>query len=47
MQDHELGLACLRTYNDFLLDEWCATDRARLFGAVILATAYAGIVKWD
>ena len=26
VNDHELGLACLRTYNDFLLDEWCATD---------------------
>ena len=24
-QDPELGLACLRTYNDYLLDEWCAT----------------------
>ena len=36
VEDHELGLACLRTYNDFLLDEWCATDRARLFGAAIL-----------
>lgn len=34
--DHELGLACLRTYNDYLLDEWCATDPARLFGSVIL-----------
>jgi predicted TIM-barrel fold metal-dependent hydrolase len=34
--DHDLGLACLRTYNDHLLDEWCATDRERLFGAVIL-----------
>ncbi len=36
VQDHELGLACLQAYNDYLLDEWCATDRARLFGAVIL-----------
>ena len=34
--DHELGLACLRTYNDYLLDEWCATDPARLFSSVIL-----------
>lgn len=34
--DHELGLACLRTYNDYLLDEWCATDPSRLFGAVVL-----------
>jgi predicted TIM-barrel fold metal-dependent hydrolase len=35
-RDLDLGLACLRTYNDYLLDEWCATDPARLFGAVIL-----------
>ncbi|MBW2424638.1 MAG: amidohydrolase [Deltaproteobacteria bacterium] len=35
-KDLELGLACLRTYNDYLLDEWCATDPGRLFGAVIL-----------
>ncbi|MDT3441536.1 MULTISPECIES: amidohydrolase family protein [unclassified Pseudofrankia] len=34
--DPELALACLRTYNDYLLDEWCATDRDRLFGAAIL-----------
>jgi predicted TIM-barrel fold metal-dependent hydrolase len=36
VKDHDLGLACLRTYNDYLLDEWCAVDPARLFGAVIL-----------
>lgn len=36
VKDHDLGLACLRTYNDYLLDEWCATDPNRLFGAVIL-----------
>lgn len=36
VQDLDLGLACLRTYNDYLLDEWCATDPGRLFGAVIL-----------
>src|SRR4051812_36299494 len=36
VQDRDLGLACLQTYNDYLLDEWCATDRRRLFGAVIL-----------
>jgi predicted TIM-barrel fold metal-dependent hydrolase len=36
VKDGDLGLACLRTYNDYLLDEWCATDRSRLFGAAIL-----------
>ena len=24
--DHELGLACVQAWNDFVLDEWCATD---------------------
>jgi len=36
VRDHELGLACLRAYNDYLLDEWCAVDPNRLFGTVIL-----------
>jgi len=36
VKDHDLGLAWLRTYNDYLLDEWCATDRERLYGAAIL-----------
>jgi predicted TIM-barrel fold metal-dependent hydrolase len=36
VKDPALGLACLRTYNDYLLDEWCATDPARLYGAAIL-----------
>ena len=36
VKDAELGLACLKAYNDFLLDEWCPTDPARLFGAAIL-----------
>jgi predicted TIM-barrel fold metal-dependent hydrolase len=36
VKDRDLGLACLRTYNDFLLDEWCATNRSRLYGAAIL-----------
>ena len=29
VQDLDAGLACLQTYNDFLLDEWCATERSR------------------
>jgi predicted TIM-barrel fold metal-dependent hydrolase len=36
VKDADLALACLRSYNDYLLDEWCATDPSRLFGAVIL-----------
>jgi len=34
--DLDAGLVCLRTYNDYLLDEWCATDRRRLYGVAIL-----------
>jgi predicted TIM-barrel fold metal-dependent hydrolase len=36
VKDGDLALACLKTYNDYLLDEWCATDPARLYGAAIL-----------
>jgi len=36
MDDLDLGLLCIQAYNDYLLDEWCATDRERLFGSVIL-----------
>ncbi len=36
VKDGDLGLTCLRAYNDYLLDEWCATDPARLHGTVIL-----------
>jgi predicted TIM-barrel fold metal-dependent hydrolase len=36
VKDRDAGLACVRTYNDFLLEEWCATDPDRLYGAVIL-----------
>jgi predicted TIM-barrel fold metal-dependent hydrolase len=28
--DHELGLACVQAWNDFVVDEWCAADRDRL-----------------
>jgi predicted TIM-barrel fold metal-dependent hydrolase len=36
VKDQALGYACLRTYNDYLLDEWCATAPDRLYGAAIL-----------
>jgi predicted TIM-barrel fold metal-dependent hydrolase len=29
MSDPEVGLACLRAYNDWMLEEWCAADRNR------------------
>jgi predicted TIM-barrel fold metal-dependent hydrolase len=28
-QDKDLGAACVRAYNDFILDEWCAYDPQR------------------
>jgi predicted TIM-barrel fold metal-dependent hydrolase len=28
-KDPDAGLACLRAYNDWMYDEWCATDRDR------------------
>jgi predicted TIM-barrel fold metal-dependent hydrolase len=30
MKDHELGLACMRAYNDWILEGWCATAPDRL-----------------
>jgi predicted TIM-barrel fold metal-dependent hydrolase len=29
MRDRELGLACLRAHNEWMIDEWCAADRDR------------------
>ncbi len=34
--DPELAVACVRAYNDFVLEEWCATDLARLVPLGIL-----------
>jgi predicted TIM-barrel fold metal-dependent hydrolase len=34
--DRELGLACVRAYNDWLIDEFCATDPKRLVSLCIL-----------
>ena len=36
VKDLDLGLLCTQAYNDYVLDEWCATDPERLFGSVIL-----------
>lgn len=36
VEDLDAGLVFLRTYNDYLLDEWCAADPRRLYGAAIL-----------
>jgi predicted TIM-barrel fold metal-dependent hydrolase len=35
-KDKELALLCVRAYNDFVLDEWCAAARDRYIGLVIL-----------
>ena len=35
-KDKELGLVCIQAYNDFMIDEWCATDPDRLYPMVIL-----------
>ena len=29
-EDHELGLECVRAYNDFMIDEWCASSDGHL-----------------
>jgi predicted TIM-barrel fold metal-dependent hydrolase len=34
--DKELAFACLQAWNDFSIDEWCATDRARFVPLAIL-----------
>lgn len=34
--DKELGLLCVQAWNDFILDEWCATDPERLLPMAIM-----------
>lgn len=34
--DKALANACIRAYNDFVVEEWCAADRARLHGVAVL-----------
>ena len=36
LDDPELSRQCVRAYNDFVIEEWCATDRERLLGLAIL-----------
>jgi len=35
-KDKDLGLACIEAYNNYILDEWCATAPGRYIPAVIL-----------
>ena len=34
--DHELGMACVRAYNDWMLEEWCATAPGRFIPMVLI-----------
>jgi predicted TIM-barrel fold metal-dependent hydrolase len=38
MEDRELSIACLRAYNDWLLDDFCSADPSRLIGMCLLPT---------
>jgi predicted TIM-barrel fold metal-dependent hydrolase len=38
LADRELGIACIRAYNDWLLEDFCSADAARLFGVCPLPT---------
>lgn len=35
-KDQQLALCCLQAYNDWLSDTWCAADRRRLIGQMIV-----------
>jgi len=35
-RDLELGLACIRAYNDFMIDEWCAAAPSRYIPMVLV-----------
>jgi predicted TIM-barrel fold metal-dependent hydrolase len=36
LDDRELGLACIRAYNDFQIDEWAGSQPGRLFPMVLV-----------
>ena len=36
MADHELGLACVQAYNDWMVDEWCAGTGGRLIPLIVI-----------
>jgi predicted TIM-barrel fold metal-dependent hydrolase len=35
-KDHELALLCVRAYNDWMVDEWCAPSKGRLVPLIIV-----------
>ena len=42
-KDHELGLLCVKAYNDWMVDEWCATRAA---GSSPSASSRCGTRSW-
>ncbi|MBA2283278.1 MAG: amidohydrolase [Actinomycetota bacterium] len=34
--DHELGLACIKAYNDWMVEEWCGDSGGRLIPLIII-----------
>ena len=35
-KDHDLGLACVRAYNDWMVEEWCGDSGGRLIPLIII-----------
>src|SRR5207244_6428848 len=35
-KDHDLGLLCVKAYNDWMVDEWCAPSNGRLIPLTIV-----------
>ncbi|HEY2429663.1 MAG TPA: amidohydrolase family protein [Acidimicrobiales bacterium] len=42
-KDHDLGLACVRAYNDWMVDEWCGDSGGRLIPLCIVPLWDAGL----
>ena len=43
LSDHDLALKCVRAYNDFIIDEWCAAAPGRYIPMIIIPF---GIPDW-
>ncbi len=35
-KDHELGLLCIKAYNDWMIDEWCGASGGRLIPLILI-----------
>jgi predicted TIM-barrel fold metal-dependent hydrolase len=42
-KDHELGLACIKAYNDWMVEEWCGDSGGRLIPLTIIPLWDAGL----